>query len=227
MGAPAQTLRIRSQLSVKQVNWQLVFSILCNNFRVQEEQARKCIASFIESFSEPLSVRWVRGASLSDEERQLLLALCEAHGADIVTLTADRELHLGPIAVSYRHSIIFELSRPEPNAERALTVGTPAYSLSTLGRTVSLSTLSAVVFARVGMLLGGALLTAFLLGLFIYGTAIAVLFLLDPAYMTYAATQKASFGFALLCMLVGAAGIFGRAIANISTTLVAKLRHTR
>ena len=66
-----------------------------------------------------------------------------------------------------------------------------------------------------GIILLGAILYAVLIGFILYALAILLLFIADPELMALIALKHPSAALALLCLLVGFAGLSGKAFRNI------------
>lgn len=222
MTSSSAKLKITVEMPIQNINWKLVRRILQNNFNLSETKAIAAIDSFTERFAKPLNHFWKFRKSLSGLDVKVVLASCETHGADILILKVDNRLRVSSFGFGYVHEVQFE-PNGKSYADRSVAFSVRKMCLRLLGYEIALSKIWHLIVVDLLLLLLGTFLTVLLLGFLLYGLAITLLFWWTPIDVTLAATQNASIGLGLICVLVGGAGIFGRAIKNILNLVRKKL----
>ena len=208
--------RIRVELPIDEVNWPVVLSILMSRFRMSFPQADRLSKSFCKSLLKPLSTKWFKARNVTADENKVVCAICEAHGADVLMLSEEREMRLASLAIGYRQRIIFTPQFRPPHSSSDFGRAIPEIELNLLGAKLRLASLVEVLLTQTALALIATIFFALIAGCLLYGAAVAILFVFHPAALTLAATRSAPLGLALICMLVGVAGIAGRAIHNLT-----------
>lgn len=211
--------RLRLSMHFGDVAWDSVRDSLKVEMKLSETEAGRLIRNFIRKLTSPVNAQWLGKRALSGDEHKVVLALCEIHGADVLTLNHERVFSVPLMEIRYLAEIEFDpFVRTDGTAERSGTVS-GRYSIRFPGTTVHLSRIRhAVAFYGV-LMIAGVFLYVLLAGMLFYALAVFLLFLADPEMMTVVATKEPSIGLALLCFLVAVAGLGGRAFRNIAALL--------
>jgi len=143
-----------------------------------------------------------------------MAAVCEAHGIDLPTFRVEKKLRVAGVGLEYRKILDVEpcLSRATGGVAE---VGA-RIDVSVCGVSLVLTRLWQVVALNSVLTLLAILSYVLLVGAFLYGSAVLVVLILEPVGTAITATRHGGIGLALLCILVGVAGVFGRALANVS-----------
>ena len=207
-------LRIRAELDLSQVHWKLAASILVSHFDLMQSAAEVLVAGFRRRCEGPLQLTWFKTKALSKADSQVFAALCEAHGADALSISVTHCFAPGGVTFGYRHQVFFQLA-PGSRAAGGVVLAQPGLELIVGKWNVVLRSLRSVLILQLLLVMLAILFYVVAAGCFLYGVAVLLLFLADPAYVTVAATKRLPVGLALVCMLAGLAGICGRAVRNI------------
>ena len=215
MGYPRKdAIKIDVTLRPDQISWSRVVSLYVSRSKLPTAQAKKRVREFFGQVSRMLEPQWLRTPELSKEYNQIVLCICEVHGADSVTVVLSKSFGLGVkilISQSLRFSPAFSADQQEGESgscEAQMTV-------SVLGREVSLKSLSSLVLFRllaVGFLV---FLYVALVGLLLYGLSAFAVLVIMPVEGIRVVTTNGTIGLALLLFLVGVAGLGGRVIRDI------------
>ncbi len=207
--------KISIELELGAVAWAAVLRILCDNFKLSYEQASRLIRNFHKHFRSVLSLRWLVFSELSVDEGRLLAAICEVHGADAVRIWLSRGLLGSHSRIKLRQQIdFFPAFRTNQQAAKGGYL-LARYVISFFGRELVICKVWQALLVHVLFVLFAIVSYVLLVGCLLYGLSVLLLFIMEPAFVTLAATNRAPLGLALLCMLVGLAGIFGKAVHNL------------
>ena len=200
MCSDTKEIRVRALINSGQIKWSLIENILQNHFKIAADEVHVLVDNFRLSLEKPFLVGWFLNPRLKADEQKVVAAMCEAHGADQVTIHTERDVQAG-LSGRYEHQIDFTLARSKQSGEKALEIR-PRVSMEVLGIKFKLSSLFHLLIAQTLLFFLGV--TSFVvLGIsLLYAISVFLLFLLDPATMTFAATRSFSLGLALLCMLL-------------------------
>lgn len=209
-----KSLRISIELALSQVHWKLVGSILVSHFDLEQQAAEKLTAAFRRRLAGPLSLYWFRASRLCRDDEKVLAALCEAHGADTLSLYSGQRFSIWRLSCAYRQQITFHHASGRQAAGSSAQI-VPEVTVELGGWQFRLQRLRSVLLMQILLVLSGALFYAVAAACLLYGVAVVLLFFVEPAYVTLAATRRLPLGLALVCMLAGLAGICGRAFRNV------------
>lgn len=206
--------KIRCAFTPAEVQWVRVLDVLVNRFRVPFLTADEQVRQFLKRLHRPFSLEFFRGRALSESDRQLMAAVCEAHGIDLPTFRIEKKLRVAGVGIEYRKILDVEpcLSRATGGAAEVRA----RIDVEVCGVSLVLTRLWQVVALNGVLTLLAILSYVLLVGAFLYGSAVLVVLILEPVGTAITATRHGGIGLALLCILVGAAGVFGRALANVS-----------
>lgn len=206
---------VKRRLNFDEVNWPAVLEILIKRFKLPFSAADDRLKKFMARFLRPFNLYWYLGAKLSSHDNQLLMVVCECQGADSVTLCRQKSLALGPLELHYSQEIEFEPHFRRDEAEPGRGAAVPLIEVKFLGLTARLRRFWSVLAFQAMFWSLALVLYVVGMGLLLYSVAVFLLFLHLPVPVTIAATKHASIGLALLCFLVGAAAVSGRAVKNV------------
>lgn len=208
-----EKIKITQTLPMETVQWPAVLELLHRTFKYSFNDAMEHVRSFTRRVRRPLSASWFLRRELTDQENAIIASICVISGGDSVRLSTGCARKMGFISLQYRFTVT---CTPALVREQSHGSAIPQIALSVAGRELYLTKLWQVLLTQVALFVLGSLLYALLAGLLLYGVAVLVLFIETPALSTIAATRAPSIGIALVCVLAGLAGIFGRAIRNLS-----------
>lgn len=217
--------RITVTIPFHEVAWTKVLDVLVTRFKSDFLVADTNLRRFFKSFFLLLNIRWFRSARLNESDNAIAVAMCEVHSADTVVVIHDRPLQIGTIPFRYRLLLALtpRLSRREEaeDGQQAARI-----ELSGFGRTLVLSRPHHIVLAHLSVIGVGILTYVLLSFMLLYGVSVLWQFHLSPAETVIAGTKRLDIGLALLAVLVGIAGIFGRAITNVCKLVSGRIRPT-
>lgn len=226
---PERQLAIRRELAVNDVAWPQIVDLVKARAKCSHKVASRWVAEFYRCSKRAIELRWYQRGPLSKRENLVASCIAQRYSADIVVLTQISQLRIGGFVLSYYHAIEFQpdfgaakQSRPGGDAKPQVVIGLGRLEISveTGGKALLVYLVTAAI-----MIVGYVVV----LGLLLYGVAVLVMFWQHPFGMTTAATSHATIGLALLCTLVGGAGILGRLISRLyrSTQSASKRGNTR
>lgn len=217
--------RITVTLPFHDVSWAKVLDLLVSRFKSDFLVADANLRRFFKRFFLLLNLRWFRSTHLDETDNSIAVAMCEVHSADTIVVIHDRPIHVGTIPFRYRLllSLTPRLSRSDGRESGRQSA---RIELTGFGKTIAITKPHHVVLAHIAVI-SMAILTYVLLSfMLLYGVSVLCAFHLSPAETIIAGTRRLDIGLALLAVLVGIAGIFGRAIANVWKLVAARLRRT-
>jgi hypothetical protein len=206
--------RITVTIRFHDVAWAKVLDVLIARFKLDFFTADSQLRRFFKSFHLLLNLRWFRSHKLDPLDNTIAVALCEVYSADTVVLEHHRPLQLGSLKCSYRLllSLSPRLSRDESKEDGRQS---GRIELSGFGKTLALTSFGQICGAHTILFVTGLLSYIVLSFMLLYGVSVLWQLHLSPAETIIAGTRRLDIGIALLATLVGIAGIFGRAIANV------------
>lgn len=223
----AEKINIRKRIDFDDVWWAGVLDLLVKRFGMPFEQASVSLRRFFGRFRRIFNLYWYTHRILSEEDNRIVAAICECHGADVITLVLQRSLSIGIFNIDYHQMIEFEPRFRRDEAEAGKGALRPRIEVRVGRRLLTFSTLWGALFFYFLATLVAVVVSALLVGLFLYGLAVFLLFIVLPIDVTIAATRFGPIGVALLCFLVGGAALFGRAIKNVWHLLRQRWRRYR
>lgn len=211
----SQTYKTKLSISLDKIDWARVLDLLLTRHKLSYYEALNLLTSFQKRVRTIAQIAWFANNRLSKLDNMLLSAIGETHSADCITV-------FHQVNYSFSKFLSYQITQEikfNPNFRMSsdATVGTKTaciwlkfgkhnFRIHSLFQVVSLIFCLAFI---------GSLSTALMLGLALYGTAVFLLFLQDPLYLTANATNQLTLGLALLCFLVGVAGICGKSVRNL------------
>lgn len=207
--------KIRLELDLDSVAWPTVLKVLCDKFKLTFQQANQSISDFTRRFRDTLNLSWFLRKELSSEEGKLLAAVCEVHGADAVSISSSRRLICGWPSFILRQQVEFYPSFRQSEQSKKGGYLVAQHTVNIFGRNIKIEKLWQALIAHSIFISLAVLSFVLVVGCLLYGLSVFLLFLIEPAFVTLAATNSATLGLALICVLVGMAGIFGRALQNL------------
>lgn len=209
------------------MRWSKVLDLLVSKFSLSFNDTDQMMRDFFARYRKPFNLYWYLNRRLSAPDNMILSAICNYHGADIVELIRNKSIRLGPLLIAYRQKILFEPNLRGARGDSQPGTCTPSIEVDLLGfkwaleTTRSLLTFQAIltVLAIIAYVVG--------MGLILYGFSVLFLFLQMPIETTAAATTDAPIGLALLCVLVGLAGFFGKAVSNLFNLTYERIKRNR
>jgi hypothetical protein len=227
MGLKAEVLKIREEIEFDAVRWSKVLDLLVSKFKYSFEEADLLVHDFLKRFRKPFNLYWFLNRHLSRPDNSVLAAVCNCHGADTVVLHRRRALSMFGLKVEYAQSIEFEPNLRPTQSDALPGTCLPRIETTILRRKIVLLDTRQTVLFQAGLTLLALVAYVLIMGLVLYGLAVITLFVLRPYETTMAATRSLHLGFALLSVLVGVAGFFGRAVNNISRDYYDRYRKDR
>ncbi len=189
---PGSELTISRKLDVAEVHWQAVKLQLMGRQGLAEDAAEARIAGFLKHFSRPCNLYWYLAKSRTEND-QLLQTACVCHSGDEIEIVSAREYRFAFLSLAYRQSLRYSLKAKDLSVSNAVRL---------LGLSFRINSLIGILLFDAALILAALVFYIVLIGCFIYGTAVFVLFLKEPAHTTVVATKSASVGAALLCYLL-------------------------
>jgi hypothetical protein len=207
-------VQLTRNVELEEVQWSKVLEVLCKRFRLSSPDADRAIRDFVKRCMCTFNAYWFLHPVLTAKDNMIATALSDLHAADTVVLTSFRAHGDGPLRVSCYQELAFT-----PNLRSASPKGSRCdahMELLLFGRRIPVGSARKVALVQATLGLFGLTLFALLGGLLLYSIAVFAVFLESPVHVTRRATTDASIGLALLSFLVGAAGICGRAVSNLT-----------
>ena len=214
MAHPATDFRIHRALQFNEVEWRNVVERLITRFHLEPASAKQLVNRFFEHFLAPLEPFWFRHPMLSAEYNRLVGSICEVHGADSITLEKISRLPLGPFSVVHQLRLNLVPTLKSFEEERSVTACRPDLSVSIFGSTYKIASAMQVVLWRLLSMFVAIALAVPFMGCLLYALFVFIIFLESPTELTITALNDGPIGLALLCFMVGVAGLFGRAVKN-------------
>ncbi len=211
-----QKFRLRARLAFDEINWALALSILVSRFEIPFDQASQMLKSLRLEIFRPLSLYWFMRSTLNSSARMVMLAVCQAHGIDQLTIDTKRALRFGIFNIDYTQVISFAPHFDSQEGLRTTEVFGVTQTLCAFGLKLGIRTRHRLVLVQTILAALAAIAFSAFAGLLLYGVSVLLVFVMSPATVTIAATRSAPLGIALVCSLIGIAGIFGRAFANLA-----------
>ena len=214
MAQAASDFRLNTTLDFRDVEWSSVIERLITRVHLTPAQAKQLTSKFFERFLTPLEPFWFKHNILSPEYNRLIAAICEVHGADSVTLEKDSRINFGPVAISHSLRCRFIPTLKSFDEKASVLSCIPHISLKVFGSSFEIESVRQVILWRLLAMLCAIALAVPFMGCLLYALFVFVLFIDKPEEITITALNHGPIGLALLCFLVGCAGLFGRAAKN-------------
>lgn len=206
------TIKLISKIKANEIPWESVQSLLVERFDVTNEHSVRFIRAFKQVLYFPHSPRWILKGSVSDSENLIVSALCTLKGSDQIFVEVFT-IKISPLVIdtSIRFTPVFnrELKQKQKGLCQFII------RLRCAGFEKQFSRLTYTILFYIVGLLAGAMVYVASVGLFLYGSAILLLFIKEPAIVFKRVIMSPKIGIAFLCFLVASAAIGGRAIRNI------------
>lgn len=214
-------LKVHLTLVFDDVHWPQVLELLMRRYRMGFSEASALIGDFWRRYKSIFPVSWFIRSALSQRDNLLICAIGECHGADTIALVCSRQLRVGPLGIEYQQHIRFS-----PNFKRreGSASGTqhPTVSVRLFAKRLRIDSLGKMLSLYFMFLVIAAFSAALLMGALLYSLAVFLVFIEEPSTMTSTATRNGPIGLALLCFLVAAAGLCGRALFNLARVLLSR-----
>ncbi len=215
MAERSNALRITQKLNFDEVLWAKVLDQVCTRFKTPFRRADDLLRDFFKRFLNPFNLYWFIHPKLSEADNNIFVALCEVYGADAIELSRGRQFRAGPFNIEYLQDLTIypRLTRTVDQAEAGTCVASITFAV--LGLRVDLRRAYQVLLFHALVFVFAVLSYVVCVGLLLYGVAVFIHFIDNPLGVVIMATRDPSIGLALLCFLIGCAGIFGRAVKNL------------
>ena len=219
--------RLRVSMHLADIGWDSVRSSLLEEAGMTGAMATALVRDFLRKLTSPINVHWLGNKSLSREEQKVVLTLCELYGADVLNVALERTFTVPLLEIRYRGEIAFDPFARDERGEGRTGTASGRYEIALPGVTIRVNSLfhAAALYAALSVV--GVLLYVVLAGMLLYSVAVFLLFIADPELMTIAAVNHPSIGLALLCLLVGLAGLGGKAFRNVATLVRERISKSR
>lgn len=200
-------LKLEVQIAPGDISRSALLSQLDRGSKLNLRNLKWQINNFIDRISSPFEIYWYRFPVLSLEDQRIVAVIAEMYGADRLIVQVSYQIEIVGQLLRYVQRITFL-----PWEGRETGRVHPEIFLEVFGIKRQLTTIAQVFMVRLILLLGFALLYAIFLGVLLYGLAVGLLFQELPAETLALATKQPLIGLALLCFLMGIAGVLGRAV---------------
>lgn len=215
-----EKLRIRRHITVREVNWSSVTSIVSARYGGSKRCAEKRVQDFRRRLLHPFNPHWFRRKNLSYIDEQIATALSVHLRADTLTLTKENPLRVGPVCFRYAQSHTFtpktRRSAKDPAGEFSVH-----YSAKMMGREILIDSFWGALALHCFFVFFAICSYLILLSALMYSAAVFIVFLSAPKDTAYAALNNSSIALALLCFTSVVVALFGRAAMNIFGLLTA------
>jgi len=190
------SLRIRREMTLEELHWNAVKLHLIGHAAVSSAQADTALKSFIKRFTLPGNPYWHLRSSPDASDRAVLRAAALCHSADTICISHLRSFSTALCRFEHKQTLCYDLQSGSAEMHG---------SIAALGIILTLDTLPRTIAFDIALCCFAILTYVLLAGCLIYGTAVFVVFLGDPAAVTFAATKNGAIGAALLCYLMAGA----------------------
>lgn len=209
-------VRLKKSIQFSEIHWPSVEQILVQHFKLTDLESASLIKRFTHRMRQPFGLHWFINENLSPADNTVAAAICESVGADGITISVNRSINLLALRFNYHSNFEFLPSFKRGGEDKQLGYCKPSVTIALARFERVLNTTKQIMLAGSLISAVGAIMYAIAFGMLLYGISVACLFFAEPGEMTVVALSKGHIGLALLCTLIGIAGIFGRAIKNIA-----------
>ncbi len=225
--------RVRVRVPEEDIQWESVLEALLENGGSDEKSERRSLKSFVRKVRAPFNGQWLRSPLLTGEEQKISLALSELFGADVVTILRERSHGNSHFMISYKGEVELNPFGRIENENDAAGIQAAAgrrgfargsFRLVIAGIEFDINTMPRVVLLYTLLMLISVVMYVLVVGMLLYAVAVFLLFIADPEMMTVVAARNPPVGLALLCLLTGLAGLSGKALRNVVSLIMTRLR---
>ena len=212
-------IKVRVSVALSDVEWTRVRYALTHQFRMTREGSGVALSGFQKRCRSLVNWCWFR-SQLTALDNCIAAAIADVHGGDLVTLQYQRATFIGPIRVNINQQLTLKPSfRSEGIGSCEIEVG-----IEWLRRVWRLRTKRDAIMFYIISALSLIVLYALAAGLILYGAAVFLLFLADPALVMTSAGGNLTIFLGLFGFLTGVAAITGQAVRNLWRRMVSPRR---
>ncbi len=204
-------LRIHRKLESDLIPWNRLQEVLASRHRLGISTAGRLASDLRERTECLFSLGTLHEQPLSSQENGAVRSLVELVGADEVTVSSSRDFFTGPLRLRLTRCTHLRPGLRQDSAGSAES----CLILECAGRSLCARQRIGAYLLFGALVLAASATYAILFGLLLYAFSVFYVFLQMPGDVTLAAVRQLPVGLALLAMLVGLAGLSGRAFVNL------------
>ena len=199
-------------LSFYEIAWGRIRDLLITRHKLDEAVADRGLKRFHEAFLAPFEVYWFKNRELSEVDGTIIAAICEAHGADILSIS-----HKVKILDGLEYKILVQFIPPSSSDGKSASCN-PVISAELFGKNITISEAKQLYIMRLSLFLAATFLYVTIVGSTLYTLSLLLIFPERPAEtISFVALNP----FALLCTIITAL-VF---ILGLKRSLSRILRH--
>lgn len=186
-------------LSFFEISWGRVRDQLISRYGLKPEDVDQALRRFHEAFLTPFEVYWFKNRSLSDLDNRIICAICDIHGADVLSIS-----HTVSLGERLHYRIIVQFS-PRFRSDDSPPSCNPLIVYKLGKREVTVSRPYQLYLIRLSIFSVATMLYIVVVGSLLYSLSMAIVFTEYPSQLVLHAYRSPFAGICLIITLLALA----------------------